>query len=144
MQKYPASMLMQDILTTLKSDLNSAGTDLLFACRPLKGSTFEKDTVLGRFRGEVGLAGVNEFKAALDDLVTEKLVKVVLDLAEVSLSRTAIGALVTFAATMHGRNKRLYLYRVSDQVRTSLHQLGLTGFFSYLETEEDILTTLVI
>lgn len=144
MENQETSQIMQEILATLKADIHAVGTDEVFMCRPIKWTTFERDTALGRFRGEVNLADLAEFTSALNDLVTDRVLKVILDFNDVSLSKTAIGAIVAFAATMHGKNKRLYLFRASEQVRESLEQLGLTPFFSYLKEEEDIVATLVI
>lgn len=144
MKKLADSLLLKDFVDILTTDINRIGTDMMYSCRPLKGATAEQDTVLGRFRGKIGLAGCQEFQVALNELVTDRRVKIILDFADVSLSRTAIGVLVNFAASMYGRNKRLYLYRASEQVMSSLSCLGLKDFFSFLETEEDILITLVI
>jgi len=144
MKQLASCLLLRDFIDVLSTDLASVGEGHIFTCRPLKGATAEQDTVLGRFRGNITLSGTREFQLALDELVTDKLVKVILDFANVTLSRTAIGALVAFAGTIHGRNKRLYLYRVSDQIRTSLQDLHLTEFFTFLENEEDILAALVV
>ena len=144
MKQLASCLLLRDFVDVLSADISTVSEGYIFTCRPLKGATAEQDTVLGRFQGNISLSGTKEFQQALDELVTDKLVKVILDFDKVTLSRTAIGALVAFAGTVHGRNKRLYLYRVSDQIRTSLQQLGLLGFFTLLESEEDILTTLVV
>jgi hypothetical protein len=47
--------------------------------------------------------------------------------------------LVGFAASMHGRNKGLYLYRPSPQIRASLLELELLPFFRILESGNDVL-----
>ena len=143
MNEFADSSLFGSLAKILAADIDQAEAGP-FPCRPLAAHTAERSTALGRFRGQIGLPNLKEFKAALDDLVLDNLSKLVLDLAAVSLSKSAVGALMGFAAAMHGRNKRLYLYRPSPQVRAVLKELGLTAFFSYLETEDDIVATLVV
>ncbi len=144
MKNFANPCVLGDLTKALAADIVTVDAAAPFSCRPLHGRTAERDTALGRFRGEIGLPNLAEFKAALNDLVMNTVLKVILDFAEVSLSRSAVGALVGFAAAMHGRNKRLYLFRPSAQVRKTLKDLGLTGFFTVLETEDDILATLVV
>ena len=143
MNEFTDSSLFGSLAKILAADIDQAEAGP-FPCRPLAAHTAERSTALGRFRGQIGLPNLKEFKAALGDLVLDNLSKLILDLAAVSLSKSAVGALVGFAAAMHGRNKRLYLYRPSHQVRAVLKELGLTAFFSYLETEDDIVATLVV
>ena len=143
MNEFADSSLFGSLAKILAADIDQAEAGP-FPCRPLIAHTAERSTALGRFRGQIGLPNLKEFKAALDDLVLDNLSKLILDLAAVSLSKSAVGALIGFAAAMHGRNRRLYLYRPSPQVRAVLKELGLTAFFSYLETEDDIVATLVV
>ena len=143
MNEFADSSLFGSLAKILAEDIDQAEAGP-FPCRPLAAHTAERSTALGRFKGQIGLPNLKEFKAALGDLVLDNLSKLILDLAAVSLSKSAVGALIGFAAAMHGRNKRLYLYRPSHQVRAVLKELGLTAFFSYLETEDDIVATLVV
>ena len=143
MNEFADSSLFGSLAKILAADIDQAEGGP-FPCRPLAAHTAERSTALGRFRGQIGLPNLKEFKAALGDLVLDNLSKLILDLAAVSLSKSAVGALIGFAAAMHGRNKRLYLYRPSPQVRAVLKELGLSAFFSYLETEDDIVATLVV
>lgn len=143
MNEFADSSLLGSVAQILAVDIDRAEAGP-FSCRPLAAHTAERSTALGRFRGQIGLPNMTEFKAALGDLVFDNLSKLILDLGAASLSKSAVGALIGFAAAMHGRNKRLYLYRPSSQVRAVLKELGLTAFFSYLETEDDILATLVV
>ena len=144
MNEFVDSTLFGALARILAADINEELEGVRFSCRPYAAYTSERNTSLGRFKGQIGLPNLKEFKTALDDLVSENLSKVILDLAAVSLSKSAVGALIGFAAAMHGRNKRLYLYRPSVQIRAVLKELGLTAFFSYLETEDDIIATLVV
>jgi anti-anti-sigma regulatory factor len=114
-----------------------------FPCRPLVAYSVERHTALGVFNGQIGLSAVPEFTAAMHDLITENLDKVILDFAQLSLTKSAVGALVGFAAAIHGRNKRLYLYRASPQICAMLKALNLTPYFSFLETEDDVIATTV-
>ncbi len=144
MNEFIDSTLFGSLAKTLTADINEEVTGMRFPCRPYAAYTSERNTSLGRFKGQVGLPSLKEFKAALDDLVSENLTKVIVDLANATLSKSAVGVLVGFAAAMHGRNKRLYLYRPSPQIRAVLKELSLSAFFSYLETEDDIIATLVV
>ena len=144
MEKLANSLLLKDFIDILTTDINGVSNDMFFSCRPLKGATAEQDTVLGRFRGKIGLADATEFQKALDDMVNDRRVKIILDFADVTLSRSALGILVSFAARIYGRNKHLYLYRPSEQILASMESLGVSGFFTFLKTEEDILLTLVV
>ena len=148
MQDFVDSPLLRDLAAVMDAPLlPSEGDDARqqrFACRPLAAYTSERCTVLGRFTGQIGLARVAEFKAAMNDLVEENVRKVILDFSHIALTRSAVGALVVFAGAMHGRNKRLYLFRCSDQVLGLLRELGLSRFFSFLENEDDVIATLVV
>ena len=144
MKNFINSCLLGELAKTMEANIVEVGDSTRFTCRPLAARTSERNTALGRFSGQIGLPDIKEFKAALDDLVTENLIKVILDFSAVALTKSAVGILVAFAASIHGRNKRLYLYRPSAQVRSVLKELGLTAFFSYLETEDDVLATLVV
>ena len=114
-----------------------------FPCRPLVARSAERHTVFCIFSGQIGLSAVPEFTAAMHELYTEGLAEAILDFSRLSLTKSAVGALVAFAASMHGRNKRLYLYAVSPQIRGVLKELSLDPYFSFLETEDDIIATLV-
>jgi anti-anti-sigma regulatory factor len=114
-----------------------------FACCPVI-HTRENSTVIGRFTGAIGLPQIREFREALLSLTAEGMEKVILDFAAVSLSRTAMGALVAFTASVRGNDKRMYLYRASQEVRALLAELELTPFFYFLETEDDVLMALAV
>jgi len=115
-----------------------------FSCRPLVAHSAEKHTAFAMFSGQIGLSAVPEFTAAMHDLFTENLTEVVLDFSRLSLTNSAVGALMAFAAAMHGRNKLLYLYRTSAQIRGALKELYLTPYFRFLETEDDVIATFVM
>lgn len=136
------SHMLKDFLVPL--ECGSIDQKPVFACRPRTVSTTARDTVVSEFTGTIGIAQLDEFKQALDDLVTDRLHKLILDFSSVDLSRTAIGALTSFAASMYGRNKKLYIYQPSPQLRSTLRDLSLTPFFNVLETQEDILLTLFV
>lgn len=114
-----------------------------FSCRPLTAHNQEKSTAFGAFTGQIGLSDVPEFTAAMYDLASKNPLKVILDFSGLSLTKSAAGALVAFATAMHGRNKKLYLYRTSAQIRGVLKELKLLPYFSFLETEDDIFVSSV-
>ena len=136
--------LPEGLAGELRIEYSATGNTQRFACRPLAANSVERHTVYGLFSGQIGFADVPIFSVAIHDLATENMVKVILDFADVTLTKSAVGALVGFAAAMHGRNKRLYLFRCSVQVRALLKELDLLPFFSFLESEEDILGALVV
>jgi anti-anti-sigma factor len=119
---------------------NMAGSR--YACRVFSAYGNERQTAFSSFQGRIGLYSNREFRAALYDLAAENTSRVILDFKDVLLSRSAVGVLVGFAASMHGRNKGLYLYRPSPQIRASLRELGLLPFFRILETEEEVIASL--
>lgn len=120
------------------------GRPLPYAFRPLVARSFERRTVFSVFTGQIGLADCERFKNSLQELCTEQTAKVILDFSGLSLTKSAAGALVGMAAFTHGLNKRLYLYAASAQIRALLKELELVPFFSYLETEDDIIAALVV
>lgn len=138
------SLLLGDFAKALTISPASVAEKSRYACRPIAVCTAERNTCLGRFVGQIGLADVPEFEEALHDLATANPSKVILDLAEVSLTKSAVGALLSFAAAMHGHNKRLYLYRPSEQIQAVLKELDLTPFFNVLREENDVIATLVV
>lgn len=146
MQYIAESQLLKDFITLIEGT-SLSGENVSppqFPCRPATALTAERDTVISRFTGEIGIDRLDEFKLALHDLVTDRLHKIILDLSSVSLSRTTLGVLLDFVASVYGRNKKLYLYNPSQQIRESLDELQLTPLLSVLETHEDILITIFI
>ena len=144
MHELASSYLLGGLIQALELDIEHADATTGFPCCPVICYTAGRNTVLGRFRGEIGLALLNDYRSALASLVSGNVMKIILDFQAATLSKTAVGELVTFAGTVFGRQKRLYLYRPSKQVQQQLHELGLTPFFSSLATEDDILATLVV
>lgn len=144
MKEFLDSYLLRDFARAMLANMDDAAQTPRFACRPLAASTSERSTIIARFKGDIGLPNRQEFADALDDLYTDNPLKIILDFAEASLTRSALGILLGFAATAHGRNKRVYLYRPSEQMRALLWELGLSCFFTYLETEDDVIASLVV
>jgi anti-anti-sigma regulatory factor len=140
----PAYSLPEGLADALQVEFSATGQTQRFACRPLAARSAESHTAYGRFAGQISLSSMSDFSAAMNDLVTENLSKIILDFSDVTLTKSAVGALVGFAAAMHGRNKRLYLFKCPPQVRALLKELGLLPFFSFQETVEDILASLVV
>lgn len=113
-------------------------------CRPAALFLPEGSTSLGRFYGTIGLSEQAAFRAALGDLINDAVMKIILDLGSASLTRSAVGTLVAFAADAHGRNKGLYLFRPVEKTRVVLEELCISRFFTFLETEEDVIATLAV
>ena len=144
MEEFFDSYLLRDFARVMRADMADLRETPHYACRPLAASTSGHATVIGRFSGDIGLPARQEFQDALDDLVKDNPLKLILDFSEAQLTRSAVGILLDFAATALGRNKRMYLYRPSAQVRALLKELKLTEYFSYLETEDDVIASLVV
>lgn len=136
--------LSEQMAKAFTPDRHEEGRPLPYSFRPLVARSAERKTVFCVFTGQIGLADCPRFKAALQDVCTEQSLKIILDFSHLSLTKSAAGALVTFAAFCHGLNKRLYLYAASAQIRTLLKELSITPFFTYLENEDDIIATLVV
>jgi anti-anti-sigma factor len=141
MKDFAGSILLGDFARAFNTNLSSVKGPK-FPCCPVVAQTKENSTIVGRFSGDIGLPQLAEFKQAMHSLIVGGLEKIVVDFASVNLTRTAVGALVNFAASVQGNNKKLYLYRPSRQVRDLLAELELTGFFAILENEDDILIRL--
>ncbi|MDL2279444.1 hypothetical protein LJC15_02110 [Desulfovibrio sp. OttesenSCG-928-G11] len=120
------------------------GRPLPFACRPLTARSTERHSVIAFFQNGIGLQCIDQFKSSLHDLLTQETAKIFLDFSSATLSRTALGTLMAFAAAVHGNNKRLYLYRPSAQLRSELKKVGLSDFFQVLDHEDDIVASLVM
>jgi anti-anti-sigma regulatory factor len=136
--------LPEGLADALRVEFSATGNTQRFACRPLAAHSVERHTAYGVFSGQIGLSDMPDFSAAMHTLVTENLNKVILDFSGVTLTKSAVGSLVGFAAAMHGLNKRLYLFRCSPQVRAVLKELHLLPFFSFLESEDDIIAALAV
>ena len=143
MKDFVNSTLLGDFARAFLLDLETA-RDGEFPCCPVVAQTKEHSTVVGRFIGDIGLARAAEFKQALRALIIGDLHKIILDFQAVTLTRTAVGALVGFAASVQGHNRRLYLYRPSRQICDLLKELELLEFFSILESEDDVLVRLTV
>lgn len=138
------TLLSEQLSKAFTPDRHEEGRPLPYAFRPLVARTAERKTVFCVFAGQIGLADCPLFKTAMQELCSEQSLKIILDFSNLSLTKSAAGALATFAAFCHGLNKRLYLYAASGQIRALLKELSLTPFFSYLENEDDIIATLVV
>jgi anti-anti-sigma regulatory factor len=144
MKEFVESPLLGSLARILTVDISAEIEGVRFSCRPLASYTSERNTVIGRFKGQIGLPDLREFQDALDDLMSKNISRIILDFAAVFLSKSAVGALIAFAAAVYGHNKRLYLYRPSPHLRAVLKELEVTAFFSYLETEDDIIAAIVL
>ncbi len=144
MKEFHHTCLLGKLAEALAADLNTLPECSRFNCRPIGIRTPERCTALGRFRGKIGLANRDEFRNSLEDLVIDNPKKIILDLSETTFSKGAVGILLHFAAASHGLNRRLYLYQPSAQLRALLKELKLASFFSYLNTEEDIIATVAL
>jgi anti-anti-sigma regulatory factor len=132
---------LDDILTLDVKELRYGSQ---YACRAFLAYGSERRTVFACFHGNIGLGDTEEFKAALADSVSDETYKIILDCKDLYLSKSAVGALVAFAAAMSFSNTVLYLYSPSQQIRAVLQELDIQTFFRFLETEEEVAAGLLI
>ncbi|MDR1490485.1 MAG: hypothetical protein LBS65_08410 [Desulfovibrio sp.] len=144
MDKEIGASVLEGLADLFTIPIGEANSGSPYACRDFSAFSGERHTVFGRFHGRISLSNDTEFRMALYDLVSGGVEKVILDLKDACLTRSTIGTLVVFSASMHGRNIRLYLYRPALQIKAALAELNLISFFHFLETEDDIITALVI
>lgn len=144
MKEFLDSPLLGSMAKALEVDLTKVHAATMYPCRPVASATAGSRTALGRFSGTISLRNSKEFREALADLTRNNPQKIVLDFAAVALSKTAIGILVDYVSDGHGRNNRIYLFRPSAQVKEVLRELELEPFFSILETDDDLLASLLI
>ena len=133
--------LFNKVINTNLDDLPEK--DALSTC-PIMAQSLEKSVVIARFSGSIGLDKLAEFSATLNNLITDSVMRVILDFSSSSISRTALGALISFAAAMHGRNKRLYIYKPGEKLLVDLAELELKGYFVFLRSQEEALLKLVV
>jgi anti-anti-sigma regulatory factor len=136
--------VLEGLADLLTIPIGEAKSGSPYACRAFSAFSVERHTVFGRFHGHISLSENTEFRLALYDLVSDGVEKIILDLRDAYLTRSTVGMLVAFSASMHGRNIRLYLYRPAPQIKTTLAELNLISFYHFLETEDDIITAMVI
>ncbi|MDR2743683.1 MAG: STAS domain-containing protein [Desulfovibrio sp.] len=144
MNKEIDASVLEGLADLFTISIGEAKSGSPYACRAFSAFSGERHTVFGRFHGRISLSNSTEFHLALYDLVGGGVEKVILDLRDAYLTRSTIGTLVAFSASMHGRNVRLYLYRPAPQIKAILAELNLISFYHFLETEDDIITALVI
>jgi anti-anti-sigma regulatory factor len=144
MQEFLNTPLLGDIAKALSLDLSQELAEPpKFALCPVVGRSAGGATVLARFKGPIGLPNHEDFSRALEELMSGAPQKIMLDMADASLSKSAVGTLLAFAGKALGRNIPLYIYRPSQQISLVLREVGIASFFRYLSNEDDILASLV-
>ncbi len=109
-------------------------------CRPLVGRTTDGKAVMARYHGEIGAPCLGDFKKTLENLLSGQTGILILDFFFLSrLSHSAAGVLVSFAADVLGRGKKLYLYRAGPQAEQLLSKLAIKYFFDFLQNEDDLI-----
>ncbi|CAK7064786.1 MAG: hypothetical protein DELT_01598 [Desulfovibrio sp.] len=107
------------------------------------GGTKKREAVISIFAGDFDLDALPEFAGTLENLLTQVVQLVVVDLSRVRLfSANAATVLVNFLAGVEGRGKRLILYRPSPTVTETLISLNLTHLFEIQLTEDELLLDL--
>ncbi len=137
-----------DLIGLFNKVINSNLEDLpekdAMAFCPIMTHSLEKSVVIAKFSGDIGLNKLAEFSATLHELITDAVMRVILDFSCANISRTAIGALFSFAAAVHGRNKRLYIYKPCEKLIHDLEELKLCEYFVFLHSQEDAMLKLVV
>lgn len=107
------------------------------------GGTKKREAVISIFAGDFDLDALPEFAETLENMITQVVQLVVVDLSRVKLfCPNAVAVLVNFLADVEGRGKRLVLYRPSETVREQLTSLGLMPLFEIQSTEDELLLSL--
>lgn len=90
------------------------------------------------FSGELTLECIQDAKDETEAYLSKDTVQaLVIDLSRtVFLDSSGIGFLVHIHNRLRSRNKALYLYNLSPQVRKSLDLVKLLDFFRILDSEE--------
>lgn len=125
-------------LFTLNGDIPDEGSGL-----PSVYSAFEGRVVLANCSGHISLASIGRFKPTLFEALTGDAQQIIIGLENVpDISRSALGALVDFAAAVIGRGKKLYLLSPPEGLIQTLKDLQLTMFFKVLQNQGDFLCVL--
>lgn len=107
------------------------------------GGTKKREAAISIFAGDFDLDSLPEFAATLENLVTQVVQLVVVDLSRVTFfNANAATVLVNFLADVEGRNKRLVIYRPSESVLEMLTSLNLLHLFEIQQTEDELLLDL--
>lgn len=128
--------------------------ELFIEVTPATGSTpadcqtdvykaFGGQVLIVRYSGAIGLSCMDTFKPSLFATLTGDAKQIVVGLGRVSeISRSTLGALIDFAATVLGRGKKMYLLSPPESLEKTLKELQLTIFFEILHGEEDLIRIL--
>lgn len=107
------------------------------------GGTKKREAVISIFAGDFDLDALPEFASTLENLLTQVVQLVVVDLSRVKLfSANALAVLVNFLADSEGRGKRLIIYRPSASVLEMLTSRDLLHLFEIQQTEDELLLDL--
>jgi len=92
-----------------------------------------------RLKGQLKLGEpVDELRSALDGLINEGSLQVVMNMSEVPIADSSgIGALVRYASTLKQRGGALKLVNPSKLVTQTLKILGLLNVFEIFEAEQE-------
>ncbi|MDR0827803.1 MAG: hypothetical protein LBN33_08020 [Desulfovibrio sp.] len=132
---------LSDLLTLSLGESKSGSP---YACRSFSAYSGERHTAYGRFHDRISLSNNTEFRSALYGLVGENTNNVILDFKDAFMTRSTLGTLVAFAASMHGRNVRMYIYRPAMQIKAALIELKLASFFRFLNSEDDVTMVVLV
>lgn len=131
------------ILNELFSLANPVGDALAVQGGPDVYTAFGGRTVLLGYSGNIGLSSMGAFKPTVFATLTGDSQQIILGLENVTqISRSALGALVDFAAAVLGRGKNLYLLAPPQSLIETLKELQLTFFFEVLKDQDALLCVL--
>lgn len=97
--------------------------------------------LLVSFSGEITLEVTNQLKSQMEVTIKQgDFDNLVVDLADISfMDSSGIGFLVAMNTKIMGLDKKMYLYRPSEQVRKTLALVQLSTFFKMIEDEDELL-----
>jgi anti-anti-sigma regulatory factor len=123
----------------------TSGEQTLRSDLPVIYEGFAQRVVIAKFCGTISVANADIFSPALQSALLSKAEQVVLSFKDVTkVSHTAVGILVSFAAAVIGRGKRLYLYQPALFIEQRLIELKVARFFRILHTDNELINILPI
>lgn len=132
-----------DILNALFTATSTADDASAAKGMPDVYSAFGGRVMLLGYSGNISLFSMAMFKPSAFATLTGNSQQVVVCLENVSeFSRSALGALVDFAAAVLGRGKNLYLLAPPPGLVNTLKELQLTMFFDILEDQDELMCVL--
>jgi anti-anti-sigma regulatory factor len=107
---------------------------------PTARSAFGGRVIAVHYSGLLSQARLNNFKPMIFSILTGNAQQIVIVLKEVrGVSQSTLGVLVSFAAAVLGRGKKMYLLSPPADILKIVEDLHLGIFFEILHNEDDLI-----